>query len=141
MRGDSGTEYGHVAHMQDFSIGKERLIYVINTANQRILMFLDFIDISLIQFYYMDLLQNGIDSMVQVWKVHRIQPTKKHNCPNGQPAVIYNLPMIYETMSYLQDVFNICTLYMEENKLTSPINIDDTLKLYCDIRNLLFVDL
>ncbi|KAL3870743.1 hypothetical protein ACJMK2_038787 [Sinanodonta woodiana] len=47
---------------------------------------------------------NDIDSMVQVWNVHRIRPTKNQNCPNGRPVVMYKLPMIYGTRSYLQSV-------------------------------------
>jgi hypothetical protein len=78
---------------------------------------------------------------------------------------MYKLPMIYGTRSYLQsvdedkikicrdecvfrdeypcdrDVFNICTLYMEEKGWISPTNIDDALQLYCYIRNMLLVDL
>ncbi|KAL3879648.1 hypothetical protein ACJMK2_031935 [Sinanodonta woodiana] len=153
MRGDRGTENGHVAQMQDFMTGKESFIYGRSTANQQRCQFWidalgilkkvgqfagDFIDISLIQFCCMELLQNDIDSMVQVWNVHRIRPTKNQNSPNGRPFVMYKLPMIYGTRSYLQsvdedkieicraecvfrdehpcdrDVFNICTLYMEE---------------------------
>ena len=83
MRGDMGTENGHVAQMQNFMSGKESFIYGRSTSNQRIEMFWsflrkqccqfwidmlsslqdnghftgDFVDINLIQFCFMNILQ------------------------------------------------------------------------------------
>ncbi|KAL3887956.1 hypothetical protein ACJMK2_000341 [Sinanodonta woodiana] len=121
MRGDRGTGNGHVAQMQAFMTEKESLIYGRNT----------------------------------VWNVHHIRPTKNQNSPNGRPVVMYKLPMIYGTRSYLQSVdedkIEVCRdecVFRDEhpcdrdkNRWTSPTNIDDAMQLYCDIRNMLLVDL
>ncbi|KAL3864802.1 hypothetical protein ACJMK2_006456 [Sinanodonta woodiana] len=90
----------------------------------------DFLDISLIQFFFlMDL------------------PTKNQNSPKGRHVVMYKLPVIYGTRSYLQSVdeykIEICRdecVFQDEypcdiDRWTSPTNIDNALQLYCDIRN------
>ncbi|KAJ8320136.1 hypothetical protein KUTeg_001723 [Tegillarca granosa] len=43
MRGDKGTENGHVAHMQDFMTDRKGFIYGRSTGNQRIEMFWGFL--------------------------------------------------------------------------------------------------
>ncbi|KAL3882681.1 hypothetical protein ACJMK2_028998 [Sinanodonta woodiana] len=127
MRCNRDTENGHVAQMQDFMTGKESFIYGrsafwIDTLGmlKEVGQFTrDFIDISLIQFCLIQWVfstvempinnrficrMTSIDSMVQVWNVHRIRPTKNQNFLNSRPVVMYKLPMIYGTRSYLQSV-------------------------------------
>ncbi|KAL3877239.1 hypothetical protein ACJMK2_034974 [Sinanodonta woodiana] len=86
------------------------------------------------------------------------RPTKNQNSPKGRHVVMYKLPVIYGTRSYLQSVdeykIEICRdecVFQDEHpcdidvfkekRWTSPTNIDNALQLYCDIRNGLLVDL
>ncbi|KAL3887958.1 hypothetical protein ACJMK2_000343 [Sinanodonta woodiana] len=112
----------------------------------------DFIDIDSVLFYGA---ASGTYKYKFVWNVHHIRPTKNQNSPNGRPVVMYKLSMIYGTRSYLQSVdedkIEVCRdecVFRDEhpcdrdkNRWTSPTNIDDAMQLYCDIRNMLLVDL
>lgn len=130
MRGDKGTENGHVAHMQDFMTDRKGFIYGRSTGNQRIEMFWGFLrrqccqywidalglledvglfdggflDRNLIQFCCMSLLQFDLDDIVRLWNIHHIRASKNQNSPHGRPVVMYMLPSSYNTRSYLHDV-------------------------------------
>ncbi|OWF51202.1 uncharacterized protein LOC110449483 [Mizuhopecten yessoensis] len=133
MRGDNGTENGHVAQMQNFMTRNNTFIFGRSTANQRIEMFWfflrkqccqywmdalgvladeglfneSFFDRNLIQFCCMALLQGDLDDMIRVWNAHNIRPTKNQNSPHGRPIVMYMLPSSYDTRSPSS-----CTCYL-----------------------------
>ncbi|CAG2189187.1 uncharacterized protein [Mytilus edulis] len=138
VRGDHGTENGHVAAFQNFLAEKESFIYGPSTGNQRIESFWyilrrqccqvwieklgvlvddglyngDLLDKNLIQYCCMSVLQNELNDVMTTWNIHQIRPTKNQNCPHGRPMVMYMIPTSYETRSYRievdQDKIDVC---------------------------------
>ena len=96
--------------------------------------------------------------MVRIWNSHRIRPSKNQNCPSGRPFLLYTLPSIHNTHTYIQpveedyinvcreectfrskfpcdkDIFNLCLIYMEENDWLPPSDIDEAAVLYQQLR-------
>lgn len=103
--------------------------------------------------------------MKKVWNSHQIRPTKNQNCPHGRPVVMYSVPALYETQTYIQEVTQqkreacaeectfrgdttcddsiaeLCHIYMEENNWQHPCDVRDGVQLYSNLRNLLCYDL
>lgn len=103
--------------------------------------------------------------MLQVWNTHQIRPSKNQNCPNGRPLVMYTFPALYSTHSHLlpvddnqielcreecifreeypcdKDIFEMCTIYMEERGWPIPQNTNDASQLYSNLRNILVADI
>lgn len=130
VRGDHGTENGHVAAFQNFLSERDTFIYGPSTGNQRIESFWNILrrqccqvwieklgslvddglfnggllDKSLIQYCCMSVLQKDLDNVMTTWNIHPIRPTKNQNCPHGKPMVMYMLPGTYETRSYRIEV-------------------------------------
>ncbi|XP_013378745.2 uncharacterized protein LOC106150459 [Lingula anatina] len=130
VRGDMGTENGHVAQMQEFLSEQNSFIYGRSTHNQRIEAFWcmlrkeciqfwmdvlkalkdvgdfagDPLDTSLVQFCFMTLVQTDLDRVTSVWNCHRIRRTKNQNVPNGRPIVLFSMPELYGRRDYLRPV-------------------------------------
>ena len=103
--------------------------------------------------------------MVIEWNSHNIRPTKNQNCPDGKPSVMYGLPHLYGTRSYLnhvqpvyieacreectfrgqlpceEDFYELFMIYVEELNKGFPQTTDDAVELYMDIRHQLYIDL
>lgn len=70
------------------------------------------IDKNLVQFVFMNFVQNDINEAVSVWNMHRIRPTRNGNVPAGKLCILYCLPELNGTKDYLveadQHVLQIC---------------------------------
>eukprot|EP00105_Crassostrea_gigas_P025855 XP_011446570.1 PREDICTED: uncharacterized protein LOC105341643 [Crassostrea gigas] len=138
VRGDMGTENGHIARMQSLLSGEESFLYGASMHNQKIESFwctlrkecsqfwmdtlgslknrADFtgsaVDISLIQFCFTALVQRELDAVRAIWNSHRIRPSKNENVPHGRPTVMFSMPEIFHTKNFLKTVdqrdVNIC---------------------------------
>ncbi|OWF56044.1 hypothetical protein KP79_PYT20971 [Mizuhopecten yessoensis] len=121
VRGDMGTENGHLARMQTLLSGEESFLYGASMHNQRIESFWcilrkecsqfwmdtlrtlkdhgdftgDAIDTSLIQFCFSTLVQRDLDNIASVWNTHTIRPSKNQNVPHGRPAVLFSMPEVF----------------------------------------------
>lgn len=109
--------------------------------------------------------QNDIEEMVQTWNLHVIRPSKNQNCPSGRPAVMYMAPNLYGTHSYLhtvgeaeietckdkcefreqypcdRDLFELALIIMQEENWDIPIDVNNALQLYCDLRSKILQEL
>ncbi|VDI55423.1 Hypothetical predicted protein [Mytilus galloprovincialis] len=103
--------------------------------------------------------------MVIEWTSHTIRPSKHQNCPSGRPMVMYRIPDMYDSRSYLNPVlpnqiavcreectfrdekpcdakfFELCMIYLEELNKQLPDNRDDAVALYLTLRTELINDL
>uniref|UniRef100_A0A8W8I469 Integrase core domain-containing protein n=1 Tax=Magallana gigas TaxID=29159 RepID=A0A8W8I469_MAGGI len=180
VRGDRGTENKDIADMQSVLTPYGTFVYGASTGNQRIEAFWrhlrmeccqfwieffghlrdigefsgDIIDKNLVQFVFMNFVQNDINKAVSVWNTHRIRPTKNGNVPAGKPCILYCLPELNGTKDYSvefdQHVLQICrnqclfnrntpndsdmhaliNLLMEENGLILPESVEEAYDLY-----------
>ena len=55
---------------------------------------------------FMDILQNELQCVVQEWNTHIIHTKKGVDAPSGKPDVMYRMPELYDTHSYLCKVEN-----------------------------------
>ncbi|CAH1155551.1 unnamed protein product, partial [Phaedon cochleariae] len=63
-----------------------------------------FLDKSLVQFCFMQLVQRDLDEVVLEWSVHKIRPSRNSNSPSGRPCIMFEMPSLYQTRSYLIEV-------------------------------------
>lgn len=108
-------------------------------------------------FYYF---QKDLDEVVLEWSVHKIRSSKKSNSPLGRPCIMYEMPSLYNTKSYLlevpsfalealvekckfnklpcdEDFYQLTSLLMIENGLTEPNDPNEATNLYTDLRRIL----
>ncbi|XP_033646691.1 uncharacterized protein LOC117305911 [Asterias rubens] len=121
----------------------------------------DFLDTSLIQLCFMNLIQDDIDTTVKEWNSHRIASSRNRHGPFGRPMVMYTVPQLYGTQDYTvpvqhdevevcetecqfksrfpcdKDVFKLCTLLMNEAGIDKPSNAEQGLHLYHFLRRTL----
>ncbi|KAF3834382.1 hypothetical protein F7725_025586 [Dissostichus mawsoni] len=105
----------------------------------------DFLDKSLVQLSFRNVIQEHLDKIKAVWNTHRIRPTKNCNVPSGIPDVMYTVPQLWgsedcvvphsdlgackqackflSTIPCDEDVFDLCNMIMLESGLTFPTNI------------------
>ncbi|KAG5884206.1 hypothetical protein JTB14_030808 [Gonioctena quinquepunctata] len=170
IRTDMGTKNGYVEQMQNF-FGDRNLgaifIYGRSTANQSIESWWNilrkhtaqfwmnlfqsikdnghfdgsFIDKSLVQFVFMDIIQRDLDQVYFEWNTHRITGKKTSVAPKGRPFIMFELPELYGTRDYLfpisqddiqicreeckyieypcdEDVYNLCKIIIEEKSFS-----------------------
>ncbi|KAJ4922985.1 hypothetical protein JOQ06_021686 [Pogonophryne albipinna] len=55
----------------------------------------DFLDKSLVQLSFRNVIQEHLDKIKAVWNTHRIRPTKNCNVPSGIPDVMYAVPQLW----------------------------------------------
>ena len=96
--------------------------------------------------------------MIKVWNCHLIRPTKNQNSPSGRPVVLYTLPRLFHVTSHVKevdqnhieicqsecmfrshlscdtDIFDLCMMYMVEDSLQPPENLEEALELYIFLR-------
>ncbi|KAK6167032.1 hypothetical protein SNE40_021142 [Patella caerulea] len=121
-----------------------------------------FIDKSLVQFCFMEIVQKELDDIFKVWNYHRIRPTQYTT--NGRPCILYNAPELFDTHDCLilvrdyevsacfekcvchkipcdQEIYQLANLYIAENSLKKPTDAYEALNLYMFLRNLFQMDL
>ena len=62
------------------------------------------LDIECIPFCYLDLLQRELDLIARQWNCHYIRASKRCVAPFGKPDIMFYLPTLYGTHSYLKDL-------------------------------------
>ncbi|XP_055045258.2 uncharacterized protein [Misgurnus anguillicaudatus] len=124
----------------------------------------DFIDKGLIQFCFLKIIQNELDTVVTMWDNHRIRPGGNgHPNYHGKPCLMYNVPELYHTQDYLHplqyervgivlqediclwktdipcdhDLHELCLMVMEENNIALCHNATEAIRLYKDLRPLI----
>lgn len=119
-----------------------------------------FLDKSLIQFCFQNVIQGELNETVTAWNDHRIRPSHNPRSPNGRPTVMYAVPDLYDAQEFLQpvnqreveicqeectakdypcdeDVFHICTDLMAEHGLDMSDDIYQITDLYISLRQLI----
>ncbi|XP_063063721.1 uncharacterized protein LOC134456267 [Engraulis encrasicolus] len=124
----------------------------------------DFIDKGLVQFCFLKIIQDELDTVVQMWDSHRIRPGRNgRDLYHGKPAMMYNVPELYHAQDYLHpvevdkintilgedicqwktdipcdiDLHDLCLLVMEEHSLTRRPGADGAIRLYKHLRPLI----
>ncbi|KAM9735041.1 uncharacterized protein ACNS7B_014401 [Menidia menidia] len=118
----------------------------------------DFIDKALSQFCFMPIIQEVLNDIRGVWNAHRIRPSKNTNVPSGIPDVMYMAPHLWgaedclvpltedlttckDSCTFVSsvpcdvDVFDLCTIIMEESSLEFPSTMSQALDLYFHLRD------
>lgn len=95
-----------------------------------------------------------------VWNAHRIRPSKNINVPSGIPNLMYLAPHLWGADDLLlpltddlagckasckflsavpcdEDIFDLCTIMMEETGFGFPISMSQALELYVSLRNII----
>ncbi|KAJ8245053.1 hypothetical protein GJAV_G00276110 [Gymnothorax javanicus] len=121
----------------------------------------DFLDKALSQFCFMNIIQEQLNETRNVWNAHRIRPSKNPTVPSGIPNIMFSAPHLWgaddhivrvnaidlatakQTCKFLtaipcdEDIFDLCTITMEESGLGFPNNISDALDLYMSLRDVI----
>ncbi|KAE8577806.1 hypothetical protein XENTR_v10023069 [Xenopus tropicalis] len=119
----------------------------------------NFLDKSLIQFCFLNLIQDELDEVVQTWNSHIIRQSSQQTTYAGRPALLYLLPGVYGVEDRLKPVdsdevslcreeclpkgqypcdktiFDLCCLLMEENAWGAPEDPFYATDLYIKLRN------
>ncbi|KAK0140895.1 hypothetical protein N1851_012509 [Merluccius polli] len=139
-----------------------------STGNQRIEQWWltlrnNFLDKSVIQFCFLQTIQEDINGIVSTWNDHRIRQVHNSRSPHGRPSILHAVPQLYGGRDYLQnvdlekvevcleecvfkdfpcdeDVFYICVDLMSEHNLTLT-NVFETVNLDITLRQLINNDL
>lgn len=105
------------------------------------------------------LLQEDLNEIRDVWNAHRIRTSKNTNVPSGIPEVMYLAPHLWgaedliipfnddlttckESCKFLtsvpcdEDMFDLCTIIMEESGLEFPTSRSQALELYLSLRDI-----
>ncbi|XP_033646897.1 uncharacterized protein LOC117306426 [Asterias rubens] len=122
-----------------------------------------FLDVNLVLFCFLGLIQDELDRTADVWNTHIISPSKNENVPHGRPNVMYFVPELYNTKNYTQgitqddldeceeecifrgsipcdeDVFRLCSFIMAKRHLTLSHDAYSGLELYLVLREVLSV--
>lgn len=122
-----------------------------------------FLDKSLIQFCFSNLIQEELYTLQEEWNSHRITPSRNQFGPFGRPNVMYNFPEAFNTQDYLKrvepdevevcedecifkderpcdpDIFELCCMEMADNNLEVPRNAFEATVLYRYLRNMMLV--
>ncbi|XP_065136100.1 uncharacterized protein [Paramisgurnus dabryanus] len=120
----------------------------------------DFLDKNLIQFCFLNLIQDELDEVVRTWNTHQIRPRPGQGMHGLRPALMFSMPEIYgagedklkcvdpEEVAVCKEestpkgpypcdktVFELCTLLMEEKGLTAPTDPYHAAEVYILLRN------
>ncbi|KAA0706217.1 hypothetical protein E1301_Tti016289 [Triplophysa tibetana] len=122
----------------------------------------DATDKGLIQFCFLALIQDELDTVVNMWNNHRIRRSNGRDIQHGKPFLMYNLPELYQSKDYMnpldaerlnviiheniclwksdipcdRDLYDLCVLVMGENNLQPSATATEALRLYINIRPL-----
>ncbi|CAC5373115.1 unnamed protein product [Mytilus coruscus] len=117
----------------------------------------DFLDVNLIRFCFMNLIQDELKIVVRTWNSHKLRSMKNVMTPCGRPELMYNLPELCGADNYLyvvkeaeivvceqactktsiiydQNVFDLCIYEMEENNWTEAACASEGTDLYLLLR-------
>ncbi|KAJ8309923.1 hypothetical protein KUTeg_011788 [Tegillarca granosa] len=178
LRLDHGTENSYISQMQMFlryghqnEDAQRSVIYTAQATTINFWMNLfqtqkdegyftgDILDKNIFQFCFMQMIQDELDRIVEMWNAHRIRPYRNRNIQCGRPMVMYNLPHLYRrqpqncTVSNLQielcenecspnscypcddTVFELCCMLMMDENYSVPSSPEEALLLYHFLRN------
>lgn len=105
-------------------------------------------------------LQEDLNEIRDIWNAHRIWPSKNTNVPSGIPNVMYLAPRLWGAEDHLvplsddlatckesckflssvpcdEDMFDLCTIIMEESGLEFPMSRSQALDLYVSLRDII----
>ncbi|XP_033108676.1 uncharacterized protein LOC117110175 [Anneissia japonica] len=112
------------------------------------------LDKSLVQFCFLNLIQDEFNTVLREWNAHCIAPSRNRDGPFGRPVVMYTSPELYGGQQFIvplqrdeieicetecifksqytcdKDVFNLCSILMRERQLSQPNNPEESLYLY-----------
>eukprot|EP00079_Xenopus_tropicalis_P021786 XP_012813290.1 PREDICTED: uncharacterized protein LOC105946561 [Xenopus tropicalis] len=74
----------------------------------------NFLDKSLIQFCFLNLIQDELDEVGQTWNSHTIRQSSQQTTYAGRPALLYLLPGVYGVEDQLKPVDN-AEVYVEKS--------------------------
>ncbi|XP_046569551.1 uncharacterized protein LOC124277874 [Haliotis rubra] len=117
----------------------------------------DFLDKSLIQFCFTEIIQTELDQVVKLWNSHHVRSSRTSTSPSGRPFMMYNCPGVYGTHTFLCDVaqetvglcseettpkglpcdetvYELCTLLIEENGKQKATSAEEAVILYQFLR-------
>ncbi|XP_061096945.1 uncharacterized protein LOC133127793 [Conger conger] len=121
----------------------------------------DFLDKSLIQFCFLNLVQKEVDEVVRTWNTHKIRPRPGQYVHGGRPVIMYTVPQVYGAEDKLktvdleevvvckdectpksrlpcdETVFELCVLLMQENGWDAPTDAFDAAELYTSLRTVI----
>ncbi|XDV33831.1 hypothetical protein PO909_004099 [Leuciscus waleckii] len=119
----------------------------------------DFLDKALLQLCFRNIIQEELNEIATVWNAHRIRPSANCNVPSGIPNIMFMAPQLYGTEDFIvhqdrddlqtaedaclflsavpcdEEVFDLCTIFMEERHLSFPRDRQEALELYVELRN------
>ncbi|XP_053296889.1 uncharacterized protein LOC128456658 [Pleuronectes platessa] len=92
----------------------------------------DFLDKSLIQFCFMNLVQDELDEVVSTWNSHKIRPRSSGDMASGWPVVMYSFPELHSAEDRLKPVsMEEVTVCMEECTPKGEFPCDETVFELC----------
>lgn len=97
---------------------------------------------------------------MQEWNVHKIRPSRNSNMPIGRPCIMFEMPELYQTKSYItevptfaynvleseckflkypcdQDFYCLCNIIMVENRLCHKDDPYEAIDLYIQLKGIL----
>ncbi|XP_063971427.1 uncharacterized protein LOC135158071 [Lytechinus pictus] len=119
----------------------------------------NFVDVNLLRFCFLHLIQAELDEVVDVWDRHLIRPSRNVQAPSGRPNIMFNLPSLYTTRDYLhgvsqermqackeecvfrktipcdEDIFELCCIVMNEVGYEYPRDRHGARLLYVALRH------
>ncbi|XP_041835311.1 uncharacterized protein LOC121635937 [Melanotaenia boesemani] len=117
----------------------------------------DCLDKSLVQFCFLNLIQDELDEVVRTWNTHQIRSKPTHGVQKGRPILMYSMPQLCAAEDRLQSVlpeevavckeecipkgqypcdetvFELCVLLMDENAWNSPGDAYHAMELQFDM--------
>ncbi|XP_059187145.1 uncharacterized protein LOC131969929 [Centropristis striata] len=118
-----------------------------------------YLDRSLIQFCFLNIIQDELDETIHVWDSHVIRPSKNDRVPSGRPRIMYMFPELYRSDDCISpvdgadvqlcqsnctfrpavpcdtDIYNICNILMVESQLHLPADAYQAVDLYLHLKN------
>ncbi|KAK5647929.1 hypothetical protein RI129_002821 [Pyrocoelia pectoralis] len=118
-----------------------------------------FLDKALIQFCFLKIIQEELDTVVIEWNTHKISGSKNSVCPRGRPFIMYHMPQLFGTKNYLcqlprqpvdmfdehctffnnipcdEDVYQLAAIVMDEERLTIAKEPSSAIHLYLNLRS------
>ncbi|XDV17739.1 hypothetical protein PO909_023558, partial [Leuciscus waleckii] len=119
-----------------------------------------FLDKSLVQFCFLNKIQEELDEIVFTWNNHRIRPVHNSRSPHGRPSIMYAVSHLYGATDHLhpvclekvqvcleecvfkdfpcdEDTFNVCVDLMSEHDLNHTNDVFAAVDLYITLRVLI----
>ncbi|KAB0805057.1 hypothetical protein PPYR_02027 [Photinus pyralis] len=119
----------------------------------------NFVDKSILQYCFMDLIQEELNSVALEWNSHLIRRNRRSICPPGRPDVLFNFPEIHDARDYLiqireqnlqiceqeclfpdcpcidKDIHDLCEILSVELSISKPVDPIDGLGKYVQLRH------